>query len=162
MKQFTLELANDTQRPIAILENWNNVRALLDTGAHFPVWVDDEVLLQSLGGRCIKKGVTFGGFGGKATGNLYVLPVMQLGDLIFPNIHIITCDSFKESPFQMILSATMFSGLIYEIDDKHHKLNITIPNGESNVRNLTIKSKDGRLHVLCQSGDSRAKSISAF
>ena len=36
-----------------------------------------------------------------------------------------------EVPFNMILSATMFQNLIYEIDDKNHKLNVTIPDEES-------------------------------
>lgn len=43
----------------------------------------------------------------------------------------------------------MFHNLIYEIDSKNHKLNVTIPNNESTIRNLVIKDSDGRLHVLC-------------
>lgn len=39
------------------------------------------------------------------------------------------------------------------IDDKNHKLNITLPQGESNVRNLKIEDKNGHLHVLCHSMD---------
>ena len=38
----------------------------------------------------------------------------------------------------MILSVSMFSKLRYEIDDEHHKLNVTIPDTQSTVRNLTI------------------------
>lgn len=56
-------------------------------------------------------------------------------------------------PFNMILSATMFQNLIYEIDDKNHKLNVTIPDEESTVRNLRIVNSDGRIHVLCSSAD---------
>jgi len=33
----------------------------------------------------------------------------------------------------------MFSGLIYEMDDKNHKLNVTIPDDESMVRNLVVR-----------------------
>lgn len=78
---------------------------------------------------------------------------MLIGDLIFPNMHIIACNDLKNAPFQLILSATMFQNLIYEIDNKHHKLNVTIPDDESTVRNLRIKDSNGRLHVLCNSGE---------
>jgi len=52
----------------------------------------------------------------------------------------------------MILSATMFSGLIYEIDDCHHKLNVSVPDKESHVRKLKIEDSNGKLHIFCASG----------
>ena len=148
MKQFTLDLAKDSLRPIVMLNNWNNFNALLDTGAYLPVWVADESVLQALGGECIRKGVNFGGFGGDTVGNLYKLPQLLVGDLIFPNMHIIACKDLGSIPFQLILSATMFNGLIYEIDTFNHKLNITVPANESAVRNLKIEDSSGKLHVL--------------
>ena len=151
MKQFTLNLSKDMQRPVVILKNWNNFRALLDTGAYLPIWTDDEKLLAHLGGVCKKREVPFGGFGGETKGNLYVLPSVSVGELIFPSMHIIACNDLKETPFQMILSATMFDGLIYEINTKEHKLNITVPNDESHIRNLRIEDSNGHLHVLCSS-----------
>lgn len=62
---------------------------------------------------------------------------------------IIACADLKEVPFQLILSATMFDNLIYEIDCKNHQLNVTVPNDESIVRNLKIKDSEGRFYVLC-------------
>ena len=35
------------------------------------------------------------------------------------------------------------------IDDKHHRLNITIPKDESNIRNLLVEDSNGIMHVLC-------------
>ncbi|MDE7273580.1 MAG: hypothetical protein K2N95_11055 [Lachnospiraceae bacterium] len=55
----------------------------------------------------------------------------------------------------IILSATMFSHLIYEIDDWNHKFNITIPDSESNVRNLRVVDQNGKLYVLCNSNESK-------
>lgn len=69
------------------LENWNNLRALLDTGAFFPIWTADETILEMLGGIFLRKDITFGGFGGKTKGNLYKLQSMIIGDLILPNTH---------------------------------------------------------------------------
>lgn len=150
MKQFTLNMNNRYQRPIIELKSWHNLEALLDTGAFFPVWIMDEDILKILGGKCIRKQVLFGGFGGETKGNLYELQSMVIGDLIFPNTHIIACKDLKNVPFQLVLSATMFNGLIYEIDSKNYKLNITIPDDESTVRNLRIKDSDGKLHILSQ------------
>ena len=53
----------------------------------------------------------------------------------------------------MLLSATMFSHLRYEVDDENHRLNVTVPDSQSCVRNLTIKDENGHLQVLCTSGD---------
>ena len=43
MKQITLplEISRDS-RPIVRLENFFGIKALLDTGATIPVWVDEE------------------------------------------------------------------------------------------------------------------------
>jgi len=137
----------------------DGLRALLDTGAYFPVWTDDEtVLADELDAKLVKRSVSFTGFGGTATGNLYHF-MFRLGNLIFPNLPVIA-NSDITVPFSMILSATMFKGLIYEIDDSNHKFNVTIPDKESVVRNLKIKSSSGRLHILCNSGN--ANRIEAF
>lgn len=151
MKQFTFYLDNKQQRPVVILDN--NLTALLDTGAFVPVWTDDEDLLKSVyNAKLIKKDVPLSGFGGTTKGNCYQI-TLQIGNLIYPNMSIVV-NSELNTPFQMILSATMFNGLIYEIDDINHKLNVTIPDGESAVRNVKIKESNGRLHILCTSDDS--------
>ena len=153
MKQFTLNMNIKYQRPIVELKSWHNFEALLDTGAFFPIWTADETILEILGGTFLQKSITFGGFGGSTKGNLYKLQNIIIGDLIFPNTHIVACKDLSDVPFQLILSATMFQNLIYEIDDKNHKLNVTIPDDESNVRNLRIEDSNGRLHVLCHSAE---------
>lgn len=147
MRQFTLNLLENYNKPIVYLENFFKIRALLDTGADFPVWTVDERLLESIGGVKIKSNVSFRGFGGKAVGNLYRMQYFQLGDLIFPAMHIIA--QKINLPCQMILSAPMFHDLIYEIDNIHYKLNVTIPDGKSNVKNLVIYDKDGKMYVAC-------------
>ena len=146
MKQFTLKLDKKQQRPVVLLKN--TLLALLDTGAYIPVWTDDEdILVTGLGGKLVKENVPFIGFGGIAYGNLYQVTI-EVGELIFPNMHIIANSELNTS-YNMILSATMFQHLRYEIDDENHRFNVTIPNGESCVRNLKIQDENGRLHVLC-------------
>ena len=151
MKQFTLPLQHRTQRPVAHLDSFYGYDALIDTGALFPIWVAEEATLQELGGELLSAKVQFGGFGGMTSGKLYKLPMVKVGDLMYPNCHIISCQ--LDIPCQLILSATMFRSLIYEVDEKHHSFNVSIPDNESNVRNLLIWDKDGRLHVACSSAE---------
>lgn len=151
MKQFTLGLYENIQRPVVFLEDWHKYDAMLDTGALFPVWIAEEETLEKLGAKCVEKYVQFGGFGGETIGNLYRLPYFKIGSLVFPNFPIIA--SRIQAPWHMIMSATMFSHLRYEIDDDNHKLNVTIPDTQSEVRNLKIWSSDGGLQVLCTSGE---------
>ncbi len=151
MKQFTLDLNENIQRPVVRLADWHQFNVMLDTGALFPVWVDEEKALEKLGAECIKQNVTFGGFGGEAIGNLYRLPYFKIGELIFPGLPVISCK--VKAPCHMILSASMFSSLRYEIDDEHHKLNVIIPDNQSSVRNLKIWNENGHLQVLCTSGN---------
>jgi len=149
MKQFTLQINKNYQRPIVELKTWHYLEALLDTGAFFPIWTAGESALEKVGGTLVKRNIHFGGFGGEAIGNLDSLRSFSVGQLMFPNMSIIAYSDLKDVPFQLILSATIFSNLIYEIDDKNHKFNVTIPDGESGVRNLVIKDSGGKLHVLC-------------
>ena len=46
MKQFTLPLKKNTQRPVVVLNEFYDLEVMLDTGALFPVWVEDEELLK--------------------------------------------------------------------------------------------------------------------
>lgn len=148
MRQFTLRLDKKQQRPVILLKN--ALTALLDTGAFIPVWTDDEeILVNALGGKLVKENVPFTGFGGIAYGNLYQVTI-EVGDLIFPNMHIVANNELDTS-YNLILSATMFQNLIYEIDDKNHKFNVVISDDESNVRNLRIEDTNNRLHILCHS-----------
>lgn len=152
MKQIILDLDKSQQRPVVMLEN--GLKALLDTGAYIPVWVGGErILSEGLGAKLVKRNISFTGFGGTAYGNLYQVTI-QIGELLYPNMHIIASNDF-EVPFHIILSATMFSHLIYEIDDWNHKFNITIPDSESCVRNLRVVDQNGKLYVLCNSSGSK-------
>ena len=151
MKQFTLDLDKSQQRPIVMLQT--GLKPLLDTGAYIPVWVGGEtVLSEGLGAELVRKNISFTGFGGIAYGNLYKVTI-QVGDLMYPNMNIVASDAF-DVPFHIILSATMFAHLIYEIDDYNHKFNITVPDNESMIRNLRVVDKNGKLYVLCNSGEN--------
>lgn len=132
-----------------MLEDFYGIDAMIDSGALFPIWVEDEELLVEMGGTMVLEEAEFGGFGGSAKGKLYKIPYIKIGALTFPNFHIIACK--MNLPCQMLMSATMFRNLIYEIDDYNHKFNVTIPDDQSVVRNLVIWDSQGQLHVACNS-----------
>ena len=83
------------------------------------------------------------------TGALF--PVWVSEEEIYPEFHIIACE--LKLPCHMLMSATMFRNLIYEIDDYNHRFNVTIPDTQSTVRNLVIRDEKGNLHVSCTSGN---------
>ena len=107
MKQFTLDLSKNVQRPVAKLTDWHQFNVMLDTGALFPVWVDEEDILLDLDAVCVKETVEFGGFGGNAKGKLYRLPYFKIGELVYPGLPVIAYQI--ELPCQMLLSSSMFS-----------------------------------------------------
>ena len=92
------------------------------------------------------------GFGGCTLGNLYRVNI-DIGGILYPNMHIIANNDINAT-FKLILSATMFEGLIYQIDTVNHVLNIEIPDKESNIRNLRVEDDEGRLFVLCDAADT--------
>lgn len=146
MKQFILKLDDNRQRPVVLLSN--GLTALLDTGAYIPVWTDDEdILVSDMKAELVKENVPLSGFGGSTYGNLYKVNI-DIGGIVYPNMHIIANNDINAT-FNLILSATMFEGLIYQIDTVNHVLSVDIPDHESNIRNLRVESKDGKQYVLC-------------
>ena len=111
MKTFSLALDEIYQKPLIDLNDWYDLDALLDTGALFPVWTARESLLPKLGGRFIKADVPFSGFGGETTGNLYRLKEFRIGDLVFPDLPIVTSTEMEKEPYHMIISATMLQNM---------------------------------------------------
>ena len=149
MNCFTLELSENFQKPLVKLVDCYGFDGLLDTGAFFPVWTTDEDLLSDLGAHFIKADVPFSGFGGETRGNLYRMREFRIGDLVFPDLPVVTSTEMEKEPYHMILSATMLQNLIYTIDDKNHKLTVEIPDDESFERHMRIYDSNGSLYVLC-------------
>ena len=142
--QLTLQLDETSRRPVVELDWFYGCRALLDTGALFPVWTSDGELLKQLGARLEKEEVYFGGFGGKAKGSLYRVD-FRIGQLIFKDMPIVATD-MKDLNCHLILSATMFDKMVYEIDTINHKLNIDIKDNQP-VRLLRISNDAGKMSV---------------
>lgn len=148
---MTFILSTRFQRPVIQLKDFHGLLAMIDTGAKVPVWMNGESKLRELGAVKKRDKVPLGGIGGTIQGALYEIPVFRLGGLVYPNMGIIAHRS--DFPVPVLLPATMFHGLIYEINNKTHRLNITVPDDESISRSLTIRDEDGRLCVFCSSAE---------
>jgi len=142
-----LKLDKNYQRPIVYTEQFPGCRALLDTGATFPMWTASEAVLKALGGKLVKQDISFTGFGGPVKAKLYELTV-SLGKIIYPNMQLIYSEDDK-IPGYLLLSATMFNGMCYTIDDENHILKIDTRSNQATY-NLKIIDQNGILHILMQ------------
>ena len=140
-----LKLDKHNQRPVVYTEQFPGCRALLDTGATFPMWTASEEALKALGGKLVKENVSFTGFGGSVNAKLYQLTV-SLGKITYPNMHLIY-NQDDAIPGYLLLSATMFKGMHYTIDTENHILKIDTRSNQV-AYNLTIEDKNGQLYVL--------------
>ena len=145
---FTLQLDESANRPIIKLDSlFEGCTALLDTGAILPLWTKSVELLEGLGGKLVKKDVSFSGFGGKVKGDLYSI-TLQLGSILYPNMYLIAYND-ESLPGFFLFSATMFQDMSFTVNNKAHS--ITIMPGNQVCYHLKIEDSGGNLHVLINS-----------
>lgn len=141
--QITLKLDENSRRPVVKLDWFYGCRALLDTGALFPVWTGNAVLLEKLGAKLVQEEeVGYGGFGGKAFGKLYRVN-FWLGELLFAEMPIVATQ-MESLNCHIILPATMFDKMVYEIDTINHILNVDTKDNQV-VRVLRVSDDYGRM-----------------
>jgi hypothetical protein len=146
--KFKLNLDKSIQRPVITLNN--GLTALLDTGAEIPVWTASEnLLVRRLNAKPLNIRAPIKGYGGTTYGDVFRVS-LQIGELAYPNT-IIVANSELKTPFPLILSATMFDNLIYEIDNIKHCITITVPDDENLERNIVLTDSNGNRVVLSQS-----------
>lgn len=123
--------------------------ALIDTGAVFPVFTKGSAVLTSLGGVLKKKNVSFNGFGGEVSADLYEISIFlgdENGSIIFPNMSILCIDD-PTIGFPFVLSATMFEEFDYTISNRNHRIAFETDSNQV-CYNFKIEDKDGKLHVF--------------
>lgn len=142
--QLDILLDQSARRPIARLDWFTGCRALIDTGALFPIWTKSESLLIKLGGRLEKHNVPFSGFGGMTYGHLYRIN-FNLNGLQYIDMPIVV-KPMNDLNCHMILSATMFEKMVYTIDNINKHLSIDTKDNQI-VRILRISDEYSRLSV---------------
>ena len=140
-----LPLNNKIRRPVLILDKWfPSCRAMIDTGAICPVWTAPIFQLLKLGAKLKERNISFGGFGGSATGDLYEVD-FKLDELTYSKMPIIV-NKQERLNCHMLLSATMFENMIYTIDDKNHIFTLDTCDDKSIVK-LVYRKSDERLYT---------------
>lgn len=142
--QLDISLDKSARRPIARLEWFFGCRALIDTGALFPVWTKSESLLVKLGGKLERNNISFSGFGGKTDGQLYRVN-FNLNGLQYIDMPVVV-KPMNDLNCHIILSATMFENMIYTIDTINKYMSIDTKDNQI-VRILKVSDEYGKLSV---------------
>ena len=147
MQILSLALDINSQRPIIALAN--GYSAMIDTGALLPVWYGNtDTLIKDFNAILWKRNVVLNGIGGSCICNVYKID-LNLKSLKFENLPVAVIENVSAS-FDLLLSATMFTRVIYTVDMPAHQFRITIPDGESLRQRLTITDQGGVAHVFAQ------------
>jgi len=149
--EFVLRLSEDYKKPTI---NIDEMVVLIDTGADVPTFMLTEKQLKDVYNAKLFKSVDdkgeplkIGGFGGKCTGKIYELEMFKLGELIFPNMRVFVPDNGIKG-IDIVISASMFDGLMYDIDTINHTLTVHVPEKEQLIRRVKLEDKDGNIIVL--------------
>ena len=142
--QFSL--SSHFRRPVVnLIHGGDTYPSLIDTGANIPVFTLGERKLAGFNARFVRKGVAFGGFGGDCSGDLYRID-LDFGAFRYVDLPII-CTHDPTMPFAFILSATMFTGFAYTIDDAARTLTVDTHTDETDLR-FRIHDGAGGFRVL--------------
>ena len=74
--------------------------------------------------------------------------MLQIGELLYPDIHVFVPQEKLDMKFPYILPATMFDKLILNLDNLNHTLTVYIPDGEQTIRNLKVWDEGGKLYII--------------
>jgi len=143
------ECDDSFSRPVINLDRvFPGCKALVDTGALFPVWTSIEDGLVALGARPDSKLPTgeISGFGGIARGNLYRLTI-ELNGIYYIELPILA-SRLKSSRFHLVLPSTMFSGMELAVDYRNHCINLDTRSNQVSYHLHHKSSDDGTLVLI--------------
>lgn len=155
MKEFAISTDPDYQRPVIELYN---LPTLIDTGAVIPVIsIYPSIIEKYFDMKLIMQNKSISGFGGEEGGSIYSISEFKIGELNFENFECFVPNEPKLK-FPLLLSATLFYGMIYEFNTINNKFVVRANNEQSFKRNFKIKSIKGKLYpqidgILCQDTD---------
>ena len=156
MKEFSIPLKKDYQRPVIKLYN---LSTLIDTGSVIPVFsIVPEVFEKYFETKLILENESIEGFGGKEKGSVYSIKNFQVGELIFNDFEVFVPKE-PHLKFPFLLSATLFYGMEYTIDTINGNFIVRMKDEQKFEREFKIKELRGTLYpqidgVLIQDVDS--------
>ena len=156
MKEFSIPLKKDYQRPVIELYN---LPTLIDTGSVIPVFsIYPAIFEKYFESKLILEDGFIGGFGGEERGSVYSIKNFQVGDLIFNDFEVFVPQE-PRLKFPFLLSATLFYGMEYTVDTINEKFIVRMKDNQNLEREFKIKDIHGKLYpqidgVLIQDVDS--------
>lgn len=130
--------------PVIVLPWFNNCRVLIDTGSTMPMWLKSIVPLKMKGAVKQERQLILNGVGGKTTGELYKVN-FDFGNIHFKDLPIIHKE-IKVADAYMILPATLFEGMVYEINNIDYTFKVKVDN-KGCYRQFKIKDNNGIPYV---------------
>ena len=156
MKEFSIPMKKDYQRPVIELYN---LPTLIDTGSVIPVFsIYPSIFEKYFETKLILENYSIEGFGGEERGSVYSIKNFEIGKLIFKDFEVfVPREPHLKFPF--LLSATLFYGMNYEIDNINEKFTVRMKDEQNFERDFKIKNLRGKLYpqsdgVLIQDVDS--------
>lgn len=126
--------------PVIVLPWFNNCRVLIDTGSTMPMWLKSIVPLKIKGAVKQDRQIELSGVGGKTPGELYKVN-FDFGNIHFKDLPIVHKE-IKVADAYMILPATLFEDMAYEIDNINHTFKVKF-DSKGYYRQFKIKSNNG-------------------
>lgn len=143
-----LDMDTSFSRPVVSVNSlFFGCKALIDTGALFPVWTAPEENLKDLGVLLDNK-VSYGkinGIGGEASGNIYRI-TFDLNGIHYIELPIIAIR--QECRFHMLMPSTIFHGMDFDINYQTKTININTYSNQT-VYHLHHKTLDDNHVILC-------------
>lgn len=130
--------------PVIVLPWFKNCRVLIDTGSTMPMWLKSIVPLKIKGAIQQDRQVELSGVGGKTFGTLYKVN-FDFGNIHFKDLPIIHKE-IKVADAYMILPATLFEDMIYEINNINHTFKVKV-DSNSYYRQFKLKDNNGVPYV---------------
>ena len=143
MKEFSIPLISDYTRPVIELYK---LPALIDTDAVIPIVSMYPALFEKcFDAKIILQDKYIIGTYGEEKGAVYSISNFKIGDLTFENFEVFVPYE-PNIKFPFLLSATLFYGLIYEIDTINQKFTVRMKEEQPLTREFKIKDLDGQLY----------------
>lgn len=156
MKEFSIPMKKDYQRPVIELYN---LPTLIDTGSVIPVFsIYPPIFEKYFETELIFENEFIEGFGGEERGSVYSIKNFEIGKLIFKDFEVFV-PTRPKIQFPFLLSATLFYGMNYEIDNLNNNFIVRMKDEQKFEREFKIKEINNKLYpqidgVLIQDVDS--------
>ena len=156
MKEFSIPMKKNYYRPVIELYN---LPTLIDTGSVIPVFsIFPTTLEKYFDINLILDNYSIESFGGEERGSVYSIKNFKIGELIFNNFEVFVPYRPKLQ-FPFLLSATLFFGINYEIDNINNNFIVKMNDEQNFEIDFKIKEIRGKLYpqidgVLIQDIDS--------